>query len=181
MDAARKKALKQTAKALLEARSVSLEARLTASNPESVGSDGWVRNYKLGVEAERWLRKCAPALHAAEANDRFVISRDDPTRWLPSPQLYCQCLTCRSVAPTALPRRRFYWWSCECGNLRLRQILWWTDYRIRHGDSLQLVKLTGRGSRSESSKPPTPSDDLASRPGMETGRPARGVARRRGE
>jgi hypothetical protein len=56
MDSAEKKRLKKFGKHLVEQRSRELQDRLHEANPEPVGSDGWVRNYKVSTARERQLR-----------------------------------------------------------------------------------------------------------------------------
>jgi hypothetical protein len=145
MNAERRRQLKAVGKAEVERRSAELRAAVTASNPAPIGSDEWVRGYRAGTQRERWLRSKLPVLHRDALETAFLVSRDVGAGWIPHVGGYVRCLRCGSAAPSALPRRWFYWAGCACGNVRWRCVLFWRRGVVADPESVEPVKLIGRG------------------------------------
>lgn len=145
MDAERKRQLKALGKAEVERRSAELRATLDEANLAPPGSDAWAARYRTGTERERWLRATLPTLRRGELESLFVVLEEDGAGWVPRLGGYVLCKACGSAAPSALPRRWFYWTSCECGNIRWRCLLGWRKAFVRDPQSLVPVKLIGRG------------------------------------
>jgi hypothetical protein len=145
MDAETKRKLKKLGKAEVERRSAELRADLAEANPAPIGSDEWGERYKRGTERERWLRKKLPLLRKKRLEALFVVRREGPPGSIAGPGEYVLCTTCGSAAPTALPRKLFYWASCGCGNIRWRCLLGWRKGEIRNLQAVVPVRLIGRG------------------------------------
>jgi len=142
----RRKQLKRAAKQELERRfNITNNAINEAVPLHSSNDPTWGKRFKLGIERERWLRKRLPLLRKPELDRLFVVAED--THPLSSfVGGYMRCRSCESVAPTALPRtKRFYWKSCGCGNIRWRVFLWWGACKVRNQELLEPVRLIGRG------------------------------------
>ena len=145
VDADRKRTLRRLGKAEVERRSAGLRAELAEANPALSGSDDWGHNYKVGTERERWLRRKSPTLRKEMADALFVVRPIDDPAWIPHRGAYVRCTSCGSVAPAVVPRRLFYWRSCECKNIRLRGIGPWRWAATKNSGLLVPVKLLGRG------------------------------------
>jgi hypothetical protein len=145
LDAERRRQLKAAGKAEVERRSTKLQEALTASNPAPIGSDEWAQKYKVGLEREKWLLAKLPILDRATLNEMFVIAEDVHAGWVPHPRAYLHCLKCGSAAPSARPRRWFYWASCACGNIRWRSVLFLGRGVIDDTESVETVTLIGKG------------------------------------
>lgn len=144
MDPARKRELKALGKAEVKRRSAELRAALDEANPARPGDADFARNHRSGTERGRWLRNTLPTLHRAELEAGFVVMPVSGT-WSPHPEGYVQCTHCGSAMPSMLPpRRRFYWSSCACGNLRWRVLLFWRRARVRDREAVLPVKLIAR-------------------------------------
>lgn len=144
MDAERKRQLKALGKAEVQRRSAELQANLAASNPAPIGSVEWAVGYKRGTKREHWLKKKLPVLHTDRLNRLFVVSPNISQGWVPTPAGYLLCLGCGSALPSVVPRGRFYWGSCKCGNIRWRCFIWWGGGNVADVSKVQTVKLLGK-------------------------------------
>jgi hypothetical protein len=145
MDKERRRHLKSLGKKEVARQSAAVWDALHEANPAEPGDPGWSKNYRRGIERERWLRKELPLLQPKKLNELFVVREDVGSGWIPHIGGYLMCTTCGSASPSALPRRLMYWHSCACGNIRWRMLLWWRHCYIKHPEKLVPVKLTGRG------------------------------------
>jgi hypothetical protein len=146
MDLKRRRDLKKLGKREVERRSAELREVLRAANPSPLRSDEWARGYKIGTERDRWLRKKLPLLNRDEVISMFVVLSQDDPGWIAHSGStgYVLCGKCGSAAPSVLPKSWFYWARCECGNIRLRRILFWERIFVREPSELTPLKLIGR-------------------------------------
>ena len=142
----RRKQLRKAAKQELERRFNVVNDAINEAVPLHSSNDPtWGKRFKLGVERERWLRGTLPLLHKPELDKLFVVM-EDPHPLSSYVGGYMRCRGCESVAPTALPReKRFYWKSCKCKNIRWRVLLWWGACKVRRPELLEPIRLLGRG------------------------------------
>jgi hypothetical protein len=146
VDAERKRQLKAWGKAETTRQSEALHAALRDANPAQPGDDQWAGNYRRGVAREHWLRKeTFPVLHADHLNEMFVVLPWGSNTWSPYVGGYVLCAGCGSALPSTIPRRLFYWASCECRNVRYRCFLGWRRCRVKDPSKLSPVKLVGKG------------------------------------
>ena len=145
MDAARKRQLKAIGKAEVARQSEAIHASLAEANSAAIGSDAWAKNHRTGTLREKWLRKRLPILHKDQLHKLFVVHPYEVNRWSPFIGGYIMCTHCGSAAPSALPRRLFYWGSCVCGNIRWNCLLAWRKGTITDASAIVPIKLIGRG------------------------------------
>jgi hypothetical protein len=75
----------------------------------------------------------------------FVVHQWGANTWSPHIGGYLHCSDCGSAIPSAIPRRLFYWASCECRNVRYRCILGWRLCKVKDASKLSPIKLVGKG------------------------------------
>ena len=64
--------------------------------------------------------------------------------WVAHAGGYVQCLKCGSAAPSAMPRRLFYWAGCACGNIRWRWVLFCGRASVADPKAVVPVKLIAK-------------------------------------
>lgn len=68
--------------------------------------------------------------------------------------LYLQCMRCGSVLPSAISKRRtFYWGSYACGNVKWRMLAGWSGSRIEDLSLVRPVTLLGKGAAATGDAP----------------------------
>jgi hypothetical protein len=145
MDESRRRELKKRGKAAVERQSDEIRAAMKAANPAALSDPRWGERYKQGVLREKWLRKELPVLHKRQLEEWFVVLPNGSAGWRPHLGGYVVCQWCGSAAPTAIPRRLFYWRSCECGNIRWRCIGPWQRVTVLRPELTSPVTLIGKG------------------------------------
>lgn len=146
MDAERKRQLKNLGKAEVARQSAEIHAALKTANPATYDDPAWGANYKNGARREKWLHRRLPLLTRKRLDELFVVLPNGSAGWRPTLGGYVQCLTCGSVSPSSIPKRRlFYWARCDCGNISWRCVGPFRQVTVRAPDQILPVKLIGRG------------------------------------
>jgi hypothetical protein len=114
VDEAAKRRLKKLGKKLVEQQSRRLQEALREANPAPLGSDEWMKNYRVLVERDRQLRENPPAFIASEeaCRDYVLLACDNANSFGDQP-LYYECLLCGDLLNSATLKP----FSCSCGNL----------------------------------------------------------------
>jgi hypothetical protein len=132
MDAARKRELKKAGKAEVALRSAELKAAMRdaygADDAATRGGRGWSDGYRIAYRNEAWLRRGRPILTGSQIEKLFVVLPRYGAPRNEGPYVVCQC---GSAAPVSIPRKLFYWASCECGNITWHCVLGWRRGVIR--------------------------------------------------
>lgn len=145
MDAERKKLFKKLGKEAAQRQSEALHDSLRAANPAPIGSNAWARNYRQGLLREKRNLPTKSIISHERCSRMFVVHPQEGQGLVPHKGGFIQCTECGSVAPSLFPRRLFYFKSCECGNMRVRSLLYMIDTSVRCPVSVRPVKLIGRG------------------------------------
>uniref|UniRef100_UPI001AAC9514 hypothetical protein n=1 Tax=Cognatilysobacter terrigena TaxID=2488749 RepID=UPI001AAC9514 len=83
MDQKRRRELKALGKAEVARQSAAVRAAMHEANPAELSDPEWSKNYRRGVERERWLRKALPLLSPDVLHKLFVVREDVGTGWVP--------------------------------------------------------------------------------------------------
>jgi len=102
------------------------------------------KGYRSATLRERRLRRNLPVLHRGRLESLFVVVRESNAGWVAHAGGYVQCLKCGSAAPSAMPRRLFYWAGCACGNIRWRWVLFCGRASVADPDAVVPVKLVAK-------------------------------------
>jgi hypothetical protein len=87
----------------------------------------------------------APGPAPRRLESLFVVVPESNAGWVPHAGGYVQCLKCGSAAPSAMPRRLFYWSGCACGNIRWRWVLFFGRAFVANPEAVVPVKLVAKG------------------------------------